>query len=190
VNLPNFFTFLRIALIPVFGLLWLRGRPGPALLVFAAAGLTDLLDGFLARTLHQRTRLGQLLDPAADKLTLLVAFLVAAASGALPWWLAALVIGRDVILSLGAALFAFVVHGRLEPSRWTPTRLGKYSTFFQLGTIGLALAAHAAEADALRPWVAAMTLDTAALTSISAIQYISTAVRALGRPPTTQGAAT
>lgn len=185
-SIPNAVTLLRIALVPVFGWLWLSGRPGAALCVFAAGALTDLLDGFLARALGQRTRLGQLLDPAADKLTLLVAFLVAAAIRAVPWWLAIVVIGRDLVLSIGAALFAFVVHGKFDRSRWTPTRIGKYATFYQLLTIGLALAAHAASADALRPWVAALVLITAALTAMSGIQYVSTAIRALSTDGGTQ----
>jgi cardiolipin synthase len=182
-TLPNLFTALRIALIPVFGWLWFTGRHGAALWCFAVGALTDVLDGFLARALNQKSRLGALLDPVADKLTLLVAFLVGAHVGGVPWWLAALVIGRDVVLSLGAALFAFAVRGRLDPKRWQPTRLGKYSTFFQLSTIGLALLARAGDLEALRPYVGALVLISAALTAASGLQYISTGARALARRP-------
>jgi cardiolipin synthase len=175
----NVVTLLRIALIPVFGILWWRGAHGWALAAFAAAGASDLLDGFLARVLDQRTRLGQLLDPAADKLLLLVSFLVAAALGAVPRWLAALVIGRDLLLMLGSAVFAFWLKGRFGPERWTPTRLGKYATFTQLLTIGLALVSRAAEADRLGQFVGAFVLVSAVLTAIAGAQYLVEAVRAM-----------
>jgi cardiolipin synthase (CMP-forming) len=181
-TVPNALTGVRIALVPVFGWLWLHGHQAAALWVFAIGGATDLLDGLLARALDQKSRLGALLDPAADKLTLLVAFLVGASVGAVPWWLAALVIGRDLVLSIGAALFAFVVHGRHDPGSWQPSRLGKYSTFYQLATIGLALVTRASDEPGLGPWVAALALISAALTTISGFQYISTGIFALKRP--------
>jgi len=181
VSIPNLFTFLRIILIPVFGWLWLTGRHATALWVFAIAGVTDLVDGFLARYLDQRTRLGALLDPAADKLMLLVAFLVAASVGAVPWWLAALVIGRDVVLSTGAAIFGFLLRGRHDPAEWRPSRIGKYSTFFQLAAIGLALITRAAHSTALVPWVAALVLAATALTALSGVQYVGRALVATAR---------
>jgi len=179
VNLPNALTLLRIALVPAFGWLWLAGHHRLALLAFALGGLTDLLDGFLARTLNQRTRIGALLDPIADKLTLLVAFLVGASDGAVPWWVAAIVIGRDIVLTIGAAVFIFLVHGKLDPVQWHPTRIGKYATVFQLATVGFALVTRAAEAPALYPWAGAIALIAAALTVLSAIQYVSTGIAAL-----------
>ena len=78
-TIANAVTLARLVLIPCFGFLWWRGQHGAALAVFAGAALSDWLDGFLARVLDQRTRLGQILDPAADKLLLLVSFLTAAA---------------------------------------------------------------------------------------------------------------
>jgi cardiolipin synthase len=177
-SIPNLFTALRIVLIPVFGWLWWSGRHAEALWVFAIAGMTDLVDGFLARYLDQRTRLGALLDPAADKLMLLVSFLVAASLGAVPWWLAALVIGRDVILALGAAVLALALRDRYGPSEWRPSRVGKYATFFQLTTIGIALLSRAARWGALEPWVQALVLVTGALTLVSGLQYVARALAA------------
>ena len=142
-TIPNALTLLRILLVPVFGLLWLADHHLAALIVFLVAGGTDLLDGLLARTLNQRTRLGSLLDPAADKLTLLVAFLVGVSTGGVPAWLAALVIGRDLVLTLGVGIYTLVVHGAYRS--WHPTRLGKYSTFYQLATIAAALLARGLE---------------------------------------------
>ena len=180
-NLPNALTLARILLVPVFGWLWLTGRHGPALWAFVIGGLTDVLDGLLARALDQRTRLGALLDPAADKLTLLVAFLVAVSVGSVPWWLAALVIGRDIVLSSAAAVYTLVRHRRWDPSEWHPTRIGKYATFFQLATIALALVARAADSDLLRPWVGGLVLVTTAITTVALLQYLAAGVRLFRR---------
>jgi cardiolipin synthase (CMP-forming) len=178
-NVPNTITVVRIALIPLFGYLWQRGSYGAALTVFVLAAVSDLADGFAARVLNQKTRLGQFLDPAADKFMLLVSFLVAAWTRAVPVWLAALVIGRDVVLASGGALFAFVLRGRYGPERWKPSRIGKYSTFSQVLTIGLALLYRVTEVEALRPFVGTLVINCAALTAISGIQYVAFGVRAL-----------
>ena len=172
-TLANFFTCLRIALIPVFGWLWLVGHHTQALWIFAIAGLTDLLDGLLARVLNQRSRLGAILDPAADKLMLTVSFLVAASVGAVPWWLTAIVIGRDVLLSGGAGLVVLLFGDRVVTARLHPSRIGKYSTFFQLATILVALIARAADRAGLHSWVAALVLIAATFTVSSGLQYVA-----------------
>lgn len=178
-NAANCVTALRIVLSPCFAFLWWRGRHGAALAVFGIAGLTDLLDGFLARVLDQRTRFGQILDPLADKVMLLAAFLMAAATGAIPIWLAVLAISRDFVLASGTVLFTFGLPGRLTPDQIRPTRFGKYATFSLSLTIGLALVWRALEIESLRPFVGAMVLLSAVLTSASGIQYIARGVRAL-----------
>jgi cardiolipin synthase len=171
VNLPTAVTVLRIVLIPIFGWLWARGRHEAALWAFAVAASSDLLDGFLARALDQRTRLGAILDPAADKLMLLVSFLVGASVGAVPWWLAGLVIGRDLFVSAGTATLALLLRSRLEVNRIRPTRIGKYTTVFEAVTIGLSLLASTRHASALRPWLAPLVLATGAFSVVSAAQY-------------------
>jgi cardiolipin synthase len=180
-TVPNALTLLRMLLTPLFGYCWWRHRYGLAIAAFAAAGLTDLLDGFAARILDQRSKLGQVLDPAADKLLVMVTFVVAAATGAVPRWLAALVIGRDVLLASGGALFAFVVRGILGPERWRPTRLGKYATFFTVCTIGLALLHSITEREQLRPFVGALGVMSAATTTVSGVQYIVAGIQAFVR---------
>jgi cardiolipin synthase len=179
VNLANSITLGRIALIPVFGYLWWRGQHGAALVVFVVAAVSDLADGFVARVLDQKTRLGQILDPAADKLMLLTSFLVAAHTRAVPVWLAVLVIGRDLVLATGGALFAFVLRGRYEPEKWKPSRLGKYAAFSQVLTIGLALLQRVTEREELRPFVGTLVILCATLTAIAGIQYLAFGLRAL-----------
>ncbi|MFH1131773.1 MAG: CDP-alcohol phosphatidyltransferase family protein, partial [Pseudomonadota bacterium] len=85
-NLPNTLTVIRLVLIPVFGVSLALSHVDIALWVFVVAGVTDYLDGLAARVLDQRTKLGALLDPAADKLLLHVAYVSASCGGVLPWW--------------------------------------------------------------------------------------------------------
>jgi cardiolipin synthase (CMP-forming) len=178
-TVPNALTLLRILLTPVFGYFWWRGRYALALEIFAVAGLTDFLDGLAARLLDQRSKLGQFLDPAADKLMVLVTFIVAAATGAVPLWLAILVIGRDVILASGGALFVFVLRGRMGPERWRPSRIGKYATFFTLCTIGTALIYRITDWPPLRPFVGALGIMCAVCVTIAGIQYVTSGILAL-----------
>jgi len=178
-TVPNALTLLRIVLTPIFGYLWWQHRYELAIVTFAIASASDFLDGLAARVLDQRSKLGQLLDPTADKLMVLVTFIVAAATGAVPVWLAALVIGRDVVLATGGGLFAFVFRGILGPERWRPTRIGKYATFFTVGTIGLALLHSMTGYERLRPFVGALGIMCAACTITSGIQYVAFGVKAV-----------
>jgi cardiolipin synthase len=175
---PNALTFLRIVLTPFFGYFWWRHWYELAIVTFAVASASDFLDGLAARVLDQRSKLGQLLDPTADKLMVLVTFIVAAATGAVPVWLAVLVIGRDVVLATGGALFAFVFRGILGPERWRPTRIGKYATFYTVGTIGLALLHSMTGYERLRPFVGALGIMCAACTIVSGIQYVAFGIKA------------
>ena len=107
----------------------------------------------------------------------------------MPLWLAALVIGRDLLLVTGGALFAFVWKGKHDPERWRPSRIGKYATFLQIITIGLALLHRVSEIEALRPFVGAFVIQAAAMTAISGVQYVSHGIRALGAKVPAGGAA-
>lgn len=122
--MPNMLSVVRLAFVPVFLWLLLRGDDVVALIVLVVATLTDLLDGFLARRLHQVTRLGQLLDPAADRLFVLACLLGLASREILPWWLVAIVVSRDVFLVLVGAVLVAHGHGPLPVHR-----LGKIATF-------------------------------------------------------------
>src|SRR5205809_4578570 len=137
-GLANWLTVLRILLIPVFVSLLVYRKPGPALVVFVAAALTDLLDGYVARRHGLSSRLGAFLDPMADKLLLVSSFVTLTWLKALPFWIAAVVISRDLILMVGA-LVIHMAGGRIYPR---PSRAGKAATFFQILTVVTAMGAH------------------------------------------------
>lgn len=104
VTLPNALSLLRLLLIPVF--LWLALVPeadGPAALVLAVGGVTDYLDGMLARRWNQISRVGQLLDPIADRLSTLAVLVVFLLRGVVPWWFVVLLVSRDVLLAVQMA---------------------------------------------------------------------------------------
>jgi len=130
-GLANWLTVLRILLIPVFITLLVYKQRGPALAVFLAAALTDLLDGYVARHRGSQSRLGAFLDPMADKLLLMSSFVTLTWLKVLPFWIAAVVISRDLILVIDA-LAIHMAGGRITPR---PTRAGKLATFFQVVTV-------------------------------------------------------
>lgn len=175
VNVPNALTASRIVLAPVFLWLYAGGDTDAALVVFAVAAATDVLDGLAARLLDQRTRVGALLDAGADKLLTACALVALASRGQLPWWLPALVLGRDSILVAGAVVLGATHH----PVSIAPTRAGKYATAMLAGTVVLALLAefgHVAR-DRAAPWVASMGMLAALCVAVSSVQYAVAFVR-------------
>jgi len=128
-NLANQLTLLRLALVPAFALLTLYGELGWALIVFVVAGITDGLDGLVARMTNQRTAVGAWLDPMADKLLLLTTFIVLSLPGIgltnrLPLWLTVLIISRDIVIVLTVAVITLA----LGPRVFKPTIYGKAAT--------------------------------------------------------------
>jgi cardiolipin synthase (CMP-forming) len=173
-GLANWLTVLRILLVPVFVMLLVYRRPGAALLVFATAALTDLLDGYVARRGRRESRLGAFLDPLADKLLLVSAFATLTYLKVLPAWIMIVVVSRDAILMLGA-LLVHMVGGRVYPR---PSLAGKFATFFQILAVlfGLLTGYFAwRQPLALRTviWVAAI------FTVLSGLQYIVQGMRYL-----------
>ncbi|MGB5629664.1 MAG: CDP-alcohol phosphatidyltransferase family protein [Woeseiaceae bacterium] len=126
--LPNAISLLRIALVAPILILILDGQYGWALLLFCVAGFSDGLDGYLAMRFDWRTRLGGLLDPAADKLLVTGLFVTLAWIGLIPVWLAAIVILRDVVIVAGAIAYNFIV----EPVPGEPSRISKLNTALQM----------------------------------------------------------
>lgn len=144
-TLPNILTFLRMALIPVFASLIFYGYNGWALVVFVIAGVSDGIDGFVARRFNQQSELGTIIDPIADKLLMTTAFIVLSMKNVLdpgrhlpvPFWVTAAVIGRDVlIVAVAAAINIMTGFKGFKPS-W----LGKVSTLVQVVAVTLILVA-------------------------------------------------
>ncbi len=123
-TLPNALSALRLLLVPLFAVLLVRGHDGAAIAVLMVSGVTDYLDGTLARRWGQVTRLGQLLDPLADRLYILSTLLGLAWRDVIPWWLVAVLVGRDAVLALAIPVLA---RHRYRP---LPVHfLGKAATF-------------------------------------------------------------
>ena len=168
-NVPNFLTLLRIFAIPVFLILLGDGRYAEALAVFVGAGVTDALDGAIARMMHSKTTLGAYLDPAADKLLLLSAFISLAFMNEVPRWLTVVVISRDVVVVLGYFLLFTMTQETMEVR---PTVSGKLSTFFQLGSVALVLV-RLVWPNVAHPVVEhAVFLAAALLTTTAGVQYV------------------
>jgi cardiolipin synthase len=123
-TIPNLLSMLRLALVPPFLVLIVVGDYVAALIVLVVASFTDLLDGYLARRLHQVTRLGQLLDPAADRLYIFAALVGLAANDLVPWWIVVIIVARDVILLVLGVVLANHGYGPLPVHQ-----LGKVATF-------------------------------------------------------------
>ncbi len=128
INVPNLITIARLALTPWIVASILRGFWREAFWLAIAAGVTDVLDGFAARLLRMPSRVGAYLDPIADKLLLIVSYLALGIAAALPWWIVALVFGRDLFILTMAAYGYFYTPVREFP----PTVWGKLSTFLQI----------------------------------------------------------
>jgi len=97
-TVPNILSFIRLGMVPVFLVLILRGEDALALLVLVVSSVTDYLDGVIARRFHQITRLGQLLDPLADRLFIFATLIGLSARDIVPWWFLAIVLARDLML--------------------------------------------------------------------------------------------
>lgn len=128
VNLPNMLSWARVAATPLAVWMIMTGDMRGAFIVFVLAGITDALDGFLARRLHLMTDFGRIIDPIADKALLTATFIALAWVGELPWWLTGLVVGRDVLIVAAwgiSSLFGF----RIRPA---PVLISKINTGFQI----------------------------------------------------------
>jgi cardiolipin synthase len=134
---PNLLSILRLALVPVFLYFLLNEKHLTAIAVLAMASLTDYLDGVFARKYNQITRLGQLLDPAADRLYIFSTLIAMSVTGHIPAWLAAVVIGRDLMLAIVYPILATHGYGPL-PVHY----LGKAGTFSLLYAFPLLLLAN------------------------------------------------
>ena len=136
---PNLVTLLRLVLAPFVAADILNGYYRRAIALFFFAGLTDVIDGLLARRMDESSRVGAYLDPIADKILLSVIYVALGLSRAIPWWMVAVVFGRDVLI-LGMATYGllFTKIRKFPPSVW-----GKISTFFQISAALMVMCSRA-----------------------------------------------
>lgn len=172
-TIPNALTLLRILLVAPFVLLYEAGATAAAAIAFAVAAFSDGLDGFLARRLHQESRLGAMLDPVGDKLLCLSALVVLVLSGRLPSWLLAASLMRDGVV-LAIALVA-LLRRHATPSE--PMKIGKLATLTINLTVILALALSIWPVEPLGRVLQAFSVLSAICLGLAAIGY---AFRALG----------
>lgn len=137
---PNILTVMRLALVPLFIILIDESRFGEALVVFIVAGITDALDGFIAKHFKCETRIGAILDPLADKALLIAAYLMLAGIEMIPFWLMIVVVSRDIII-LGGCLLITLIDKMPDMS---PSRISKLNTFLQIVTVVVVLMTSAA----------------------------------------------
>ena len=127
-NIPNILTLGRIVITPIIVYAILRGEPEFALALMIAAGITDMLDGAIARYFDQRTTVGAYLDPLADKLMLISTFVALFMIDEVPLFLFLAVVFRDAVIMLGALAYEMVTHQlKMEPSM-----VSKVTTFMQI----------------------------------------------------------
>ena len=174
VNLPNLLTLFRLLLTPVVvyeilaGHYWLGGW------LFGAAAFTDILDGAAARGMHVTTPVGAYLDPIADKCLLGGVFLALAGARIVPWWLVALILGRDLYILAGAAIaMRWTTIRSFPPSIW-----GKLSTFVQIMTVVLWIARTIFQAPVLHEFSSLSLWLCVAFTVWSGVDYTRRAILA------------
>jgi len=176
-NLPNLLSLLRMGLIPFFVIAVTEHDMAKALGIFVLAGVTDALDGAIARIWHQQSLLGAYLDPVADKLLLTAAYVLLTLDTttpvvSIPLWVTILVIARDVLILTTAA----ILYMALDTKSFPPSRLSKLTTVVQVTTVVLVLLANVFTA---APWLAEVALWAAylvaAMTVASGLHYVARA---------------
>jgi cardiolipin synthase len=172
-TLANRLTILRILMTPVIVVLLLYRQTGAALGVFLLAGATDGLDGFVARSWGQKTPLGMVLDPLADKLLLTSTVVTLSFLNELPRWFAVILVSRDLIL-VGGSMILYMFLGKLHTP---PSKLGKVTTVLQLATTLAAMLDNFLPA--LKGTIFPLALLTLALTVASGLDYVYRGARLL-----------
>lgn len=172
-TLANRLTILRILMVPVITVALLYRQLEIGLTLFLLAGITDGLDGFVARRRRQKTTLGMVLDPLADKLLLTSTVVVLTILKELPRWFTVIVVSRDVIL-IGGAVILYMFLGK---TALPPSRLGKLTTGFQIATVLLAMLDNLLPP--LRAGVLPLATITMLLTAGSGVDYVFRGARLL-----------
>jgi len=177
-NIPNFLSLIRIILVPVFVILLIQTAYYQALIIFVIAGLTDVLDGMMARLLNAQTRLGSYLDPIADKLLLAASFVTLSILGIIPSWLTVIVMSRDFIILLGIAILSLMsVTFEIKPAL-----IGKATTAMQIGTVFFALIEKVVTHDLSYNWILTLFFWLAAAFTVSSgLVYIIRGFKIINR---------
>jgi cardiolipin synthase len=166
-NMPNALTLMRLALAPLIAWLLLQRHDAAALALFLVAAVSDAVDGVLARRWNQRTRFGSVADPLADKATGVLAVVVLTLQGSLPWWFAAAVMARDLVIVGGSLAYRAAV-GRVEMA---PSAISKLNTallfLFLLGVLGTRVGLVSAGS-----WLQALQVATLATIVGSGLHYV------------------
>jgi cardiolipin synthase len=175
-NIPNFISLARLLLVPLEIWLILGGLYGLAFWILVAAGISDALDGFIAKRFDRRTQLGALLDPVADKAMLVSVYITLGVAHQLEAWLVILVVFRDVLIVGGYLLIqAFTV-----PKHYDPLYISKLNTGFQITLVGFVLARLGLGGVAGWPDLV-LSLAVAATTAVSGMSYLVRWARILAR---------
>jgi cardiolipin synthase len=175
-NLPNLITLARLLAVPLAISLIVDGSYGIAFWVFAGAGISDALDGYIAKRFDARTRLGALLDPLADKTLVASVYVTLGLAGQLPNWLVILVVFRDVMIIGGFVL----IQSTTAPRHFDPLYISKVNTAVQIALVGFVLARLGlGAADGV---ITELLVGTAAVTTtLSGMSYLVRWARILGR---------
>ncbi len=167
-TLANKVTLSRLFIVPAFVYCILYGFEGIALIFFSIASIADGVDGYLARSRKEITSLGSLLDPVADKILMVTAFLLLSFYDYIPVWLSTLVIGRDIILVLGYAILRTMTNS----DKIRPSFLGKSTTVLQMSTIIIVLLLSLVSGLKNPNALYSLFLLTGTITIISGIHYL------------------
>jgi len=165
--LPNAITLARIALVPVFILVLKDQDYGTALLVFLFAGASDGVDGFIARRYNVRTRLGGILDPLADKILLVSAYVMLSVLGHIPFWLVLSVVFRDLLIVGGYVAYTLAV----GPVHMRPSALSKFNTLMQVLLVLVVLLQQAHWVD-IGAWLDVLIYGALFTTIASGLHYL------------------
>jgi cardiolipin synthase len=166
-TVPNQITLLRLGFLPFFLILISYDHYRWALLVLVVAGLSDGIDGLLARKLNQKSALGAYLDPIADKLLLSSSFVILAFKSKLAWWLTIMVLSRDILLLTVAAVILLISGYRPFP----PSILGKCTTAAQILLVFLVVLGAAYPGDTFTLLIRILVYTVAVLTTVSGFHY-------------------
>ncbi|MCC5791233.1 MAG: CDP-alcohol phosphatidyltransferase family protein [Legionellaceae bacterium] len=169
-HLPNALTLMRLLLIVPFLLMLYQKHYDRALFLYIVAGLTDGVDGWLARRYRWQSTLGSILDPLADKLLVVTSFMALGLIGVLPWWLVILVLFRDLTITLGVIAWLFWIREKLD---FEPSRVSKLNTCVQIALVTLCLFEQVfffLPPYLITAWIAL----TASTTTISYVDYVWT----------------